>query len=698
MRQGQLRAVLGYLNQIANPDGGCPDDAQLLDRWRKQRDPAALEVLVWRHGAMIWNVCRRILGRQQDAEDAFQATFLTFLRKANTIGQGRFLGSWLYKVAYRTALAARAASAKYTAFEKLKADFPQAAASEEDAWSELAPVLDEEVHRLPEKYRLPFVLCYLEGKTTDEAAEDLGCPRGTVGTRLAWARERLRSRLTQRGLALSVAGLATLLAEKAATASVPTPLVWSTVKAATFSTAGKALAAGVISARAAALSQGVVHAMFMTNLQTSALVLIVVGILGSGAGLLAHHALADRTERTQTAEVKQPVVRAAAGTPPNWDARNQAEEEYPVFAEVNSAPAAPDQGGKEIDPRQLVGTVVQVDRDGKRLGLVVPSKVEGEASRKEIEITNRTQLVFSNVGPNEANLTAGYRATVWLEKDGNNVAARMHLSGQRITKNDPPLACPVVAVAADGKGITLGKPGKGGPGQNIAIRFTDNSRVFFSNVPRDGARMRAGYEGRVWLEGGSQDTAKSVTFFGTADAVPAKGEKSADWSGKVSGLAGNGKILVVEQLPIKGAVPATFEIKLTDATRESYHGVAADEAKPVVGYLVQIWLAEGSRDTAAQVRFFRNDPRKRVDARILAVSTDGGRVTVASASNAQGEPAPREIMITGRTRMVFSNVRPGGAQLTQGYDIRGWLVEGSEDIAEELMVSRSDKTDDKTEK
>src|SRR5262245_23689212 len=106
MTQGELRAVLGCLHRVANPDGGGPADAQLLARWRDGRDPAALEVLVWRHGAMVWNVCRRVLGRRQDVEDAFQATFLTFLRKAATIGRGQFLGSWLYKVAYRTALAA----------------------------------------------------------------------------------------------------------------------------------------------------------------------------------------------------------------------------------------------------------------------------------------------------------------------------------------------------------------------------------------------------------------------------------------------------------------------------------------------------------------------------------------------------------------------------------------------------------------
>jgi len=179
------------LHRVANPDSGSPDDTQLLERWRNQRDPAAFEVLVWRHGALVWNLCRRVLRREQDVEDAFQATFLTFLRKADTIGQGRFLGSWLYRVAYRIALGARAASARHAAYRQLDAEIAEVTANEAVAWEELGPVLDEEVNRLPEKYRRPFVLCYLEGKTTDEAARDLGCPRGTVKSRLHQAMARL---------------------------------------------------------------------------------------------------------------------------------------------------------------------------------------------------------------------------------------------------------------------------------------------------------------------------------------------------------------------------------------------------------------------------------------------------------------------------------------------------------------------------
>jgi RNA polymerase sigma factor (sigma-70 family) len=703
MRPAQLRAVLGYLHRVANPDSGSPDDTQLLKRWRNQRDPAAFEVLVWRHGALVWNLCRRILRREQDVEDAFQATFLTFLRKADSIGQGRFLSSWLYRVAYRTALGARAASARHTGYRQLEADFLAAAANEAVAWDEVGAVLDEEVNRLPEKYRRPFVLCYLEGKTTDEAARDLGCPRGTVGTRLAWARERLRSRLTRRGLALSAPGLAALLSEKAGAASVPAALVSSTVQAAIFSAAGRAVATGVISARAVALTQGVLQAMNVAKLKTITLILGVAGILGSGAGLLTYQALADQTEKTQTAG-KSAAAPAEERIPPNRDSRDRAEEETLVFAEEDKT-EKPQGKGTKGDPPQLSGKVVRVDKDDKGLALEVPSKKE-TSGKVEITITDKTRLRFSNVGPKEARLTEGYDAHIWLEKDSKDVAARVQLSGHRYLTGSvlneklapPHLTLPVVAVADGGKGITLERSGKGEqPAEKIPIQFTDKTRVFFFNVPRDGARPKVGYEARVWLEDNSRDTARAVRFVGNAEGKPPEGKgQPADRSGRIVGLSGNGKVLTVELPPVKGEEPAKVEIKLTDRTKESYHGVTADGAKPVQGYQVQVWLAEGSQDTAARVRFFRPDPRKSVDARVQAVSADGSRLTVESVSQGKGgESTRQEIKITAKTRLVFFNVGPGGAKLTEGYHVRGWLVEGSEDTAEELMLSRSEKPTDK---
>jgi RNA polymerase sigma factor (sigma-70 family) len=702
MKQEQLRAVLGYLHRIANPDGGGPGDALLLDRWRNRRDATAFEVLVWRHGTMVWNVCRRILGREQDVEDAFQATFLTFLRKADTIGQGRYLGSWLYKVAYRIALAARTGSARNAGHQEIDIDVPAPNEPEADGWHEIGPLLDEEVHRLPEKYRRPFVLCYLEGKTTDEAARDLGCPRGTVGTRLAWARERLRARLTRRGVTLSMAALTTLLVEQAAALTVPAPLVASAVKAATLATAGNALRAGVISVRAAALTQDVLHDLFITKVKTAAVLLLVVGALAGGVGLLAHQAPGAKGETEVVAQ--SPDLQVVTRTPqPDEDLRSEPvvrsgdrpttrEEPTPIVNRDDKPPVPPDRAGDEF-PQQLSGRVVRVDRDDTSLDLEIRAKVGGESSRTTITLTDRTQLVFSNVGPNGARLTAGYSADVRLEKGSKDVAARVHVNGNLGTKNAPHRTGQVMTVSTDGTSITLEKRAKGEAAEKIAIRLTDQTRVLFSNVARNGARMTTGYDAQVWLESDSTNAAKVVTVFGSVESKPADNKDAkADRSGRIVRVSGNGRDLMVEQPAPKGGEPTRTEIRLADATQESYHCVSAGGAKPVVGYQVQVWLAEGSQNTAARARFVRGDPRPSVDARIVALSADGERFTVESPAKIKGvEPTRQELRTTARTRLVFSNVGTDGARLTEGYHIRGWLVEGSDDLADELMVSGSEK-------
>jgi RNA polymerase sigma factor (sigma-70 family) len=289
--------LLRRLRRLADQSvhGGLAD-AELLERFVSHRDEAAFEVLIWRHGAMVLGLCRRMLRHDQDAEDAFQATFLTLVRKASSIGKRQALSSWLYKVAYRVALAARARSTK-TVPVLAGCDIPSRDGTNEILWRDLRPVLDEEVSRLPEKYRAAFVLCCLEGRTNDEAARALGCPRGTILSRLARARERLRKRLTRRGIGLAV-GLGAMVSAEQTTAAVPAGLVYTTLTAALGITAGKSTTA-VVSAPVAALTQGVLHAMFMTKLKLSLAVALIIVIAGVGAGVLGNWGPAD-----------------AAGTPP----------------------------------------------------------------------------------------------------------------------------------------------------------------------------------------------------------------------------------------------------------------------------------------------------------------------------------------------------------------------------------------------
>jgi RNA polymerase sigma factor (sigma-70 family) len=230
-------------------------DGQLLGRFLEQRDEAAVAALVQRHGPMVWGVCRRVLGSHHDAEDAFQATFLVLARKAASVVPREMVGNWLYGVAHQTAMKARAMRARRRTRERQVTKMPEPEAPQRDVWADLQPVMDRELSRLADKYRVAIVLCYLEGKTRKEAARQLGCPEGTLAGRLARGRALLAKRLARRGVALSGGTLSAVLSESATSASLPTSVMFSTIKAVTSVAAGQA--AGLVSTKAAALLEGV---------------------------------------------------------------------------------------------------------------------------------------------------------------------------------------------------------------------------------------------------------------------------------------------------------------------------------------------------------------------------------------------------------------------------------------------------------
>ena len=196
----------------------------------------AFTALVERHGPMVLGVCRHVLGQHHDAEDAFQATFLVLARKGASIRNRRVLAGWLHEVAHRIAVKARAGAVRRRTIERQglamsPPAFEQDNQDEAAAWGELRPVLHAEVERLPERYRLPVVLSYLEGKTNEEVAALLRWPVGTVKGRLSRARDLLRSRLARRGMALSAAFLLTALSRGTVFAEVvPAELVRRTVR------------------------------------------------------------------------------------------------------------------------------------------------------------------------------------------------------------------------------------------------------------------------------------------------------------------------------------------------------------------------------------------------------------------------------------------------------------------------------------
>jgi RNA polymerase sigma factor (sigma-70 family) len=273
MAANPIRSVLQSLHRAGLTD------AELLARFVAARDETAFEVLVWRHSALVLSLCRRILGQEQDAEDAFQATFLTLARRAGSISSGQALGSWLYKVAYRIALAARRQSIVRIAAEQRLRRRPCWQAPDDGADRDLQALLDEEIQRLPEKYRSAILLCYFEGKTNEAAAAEIGCPKGTLLSRLARARNRLRRRLTVRGVeapSLLVPGFGGMWR-----AAVPRELLKATCNAALAKETWNS-SAGPVSARVLTLAQGAMRTMLWTKLRF-AMSVVTVGILGVGS-------------------------------------------------------------------------------------------------------------------------------------------------------------------------------------------------------------------------------------------------------------------------------------------------------------------------------------------------------------------------------------------------------------------------------
>jgi RNA polymerase sigma factor (sigma-70 family) len=296
----KITSVLKQLQHVVmrRYDGGL-SDVELLERFVVARDPAAFEVLIWRHGSMVFGICRRMLGNFHDAEDALQATFLALSRQAGSIGKRASLAGWLCKVAYRIALRARTRAAKH-ATTSVVDEVPAQAAIDPGLAEDVRLALEEELHRLPEKYRAALVLYYWSGLTNREIAGVLDCPIGTVSTRMARGRALLRSRLARRGV--TVAGTA-LVAwfEQPAMATLPLTLVQETVRAGLLFATGRGAVAGTISPGTLALAEGVLKMTMVNKLKVIAAVLLVLVGLGAGAVWFAPANLAEAQTQSSAA-------------------------------------------------------------------------------------------------------------------------------------------------------------------------------------------------------------------------------------------------------------------------------------------------------------------------------------------------------------------------------------------------------------
>jgi RNA polymerase sigma factor (sigma-70 family) len=285
--------LVRYLRTLAagQASDACTD-RQLLELFVTRREETSFATLVRLHGPMVLGVCRRILRHDQDTEDAFQATFLVLARKAGSIRKRESVSSWLHGVAYHVAQRLRAKETRRAVHERKAVSRPAVDPAEDVAWREVRCLLDSELARLPEQYRGPLVLCYLQGKTQDEAARQLALSLRTFRRRLKCARDLLIRRLTRRGVTLSAALTTTLLADAATQAALPPLLAANTIRAGLASAMGEATGT-LVSAQVAALVESGTYTL-QTKKASIALALLVSLTLGIG-GLLAHRAVEDRT-------------------------------------------------------------------------------------------------------------------------------------------------------------------------------------------------------------------------------------------------------------------------------------------------------------------------------------------------------------------------------------------------------------------
>jgi RNA polymerase sigma factor (sigma-70 family) len=280
MPTSPLAPLLLHLRGAARPPDAGLTDGQLLELFLAGRDEAAFAGLVQRHGPMVLGVCRRVLRDAHDAEDAFQATFLVLARKAASVVPREMVGNWLHGVAYRTALKAKALAARRREKERQVWEMPRPEPPDADALANLRARLDRELQHLPANYRAAVVLCDLEDVPRHEAACRLGLAEGTLSSRLSRGRRLLARRLAGRGQGLSAGAVVVLMSESGAPAAVPTSLLLCTVKAAALVAAGEA-AAAVAPAKVAAITEGVLHAMFLDKLKSFLALVLVALVLGA---------------------------------------------------------------------------------------------------------------------------------------------------------------------------------------------------------------------------------------------------------------------------------------------------------------------------------------------------------------------------------------------------------------------------------
>ena len=481
MPRANLRSVVRYMRQaLGAQKAPAPTDAQLLQQFCSQRDEEAFAVLVYRHGGLVRAVCRRVLHHDQDAEDAFQATFLVFASKAHSIRKRVSVVSWLHGVAYRVAMNAKRARRLPVLDSSAAAGPGQDEPAKAAALREVQAIVDEELNKLPEKYRAPFVLCCLEGKSRAEAAAELSLLEGTVSSRMARARQQMQQRLTRRGVVLSAA-LCAIDLTRSATPAIGPAFADRTAMAAVAFAAGLVGTSGPASAPVIALAKGVLIAMSTTSkLKIATALVLIFGFLAT-TGAIARQVLAPAAgeEQAKTTPTTPPNQ---APVPGQIDDLQQGEDFLARVQKISkgsvtlskqgpsspvSRPTIPIAKGGKILEGKLdrktnkieAGPEIEGGLENERLRLAVSdglvARVITEAGGKAIkEIRMEIPEKLSNQKPAPLVVHTGPRGQLDSDPLPPHAIARLGSLRFRhnLTNHSPQIgAAPLIAVSPDGK-------------------------------------------------------------------------------------------------------------------------------------------------------------------------------------------------------------------------------------------------------
>jgi RNA polymerase sigma factor (sigma-70 family) len=484
MAGGRIRNLIHYLRRAApRAEGPAMTDTHLLERFAAEGDEAAFEQLARRHGPMVLGVCRRVLGDAHDAEDALQATFLLLARKPASAARCRSAGGWLHTVAYRVSLRARRAARGTRELPPDESPAPALDPASEAAWREVRRAIDEEVSRLPEKYRAPFVLYHLEGRSIAEVARELGCPVGTVESWLTRARARLRDGLARRGLAPALGMVAALTMQEGWL-----PQATAAARAALAAARGEA---GAVSAEAAALAGEVVRALGVARLRVAVLLLLLAVAVAGAIGLVVgtpprvepppRPAEAPRQDKARPDE----KPRAAQAGPVKLRTFNQAH----VLA-VNAIALSPD--GKILVSGGDDGRVKLWDvNTGRTKALLCRFLDLGKhADQRQAHAGRVWSVAFSPDGKTLASGADDRVVRLWEVGTGGERA--MGLCGFFVY---------AVTFSPDGRHLASA-------GGNAPAAFDRDQRMIFKNFPKGGGQFKEHGEVKVWDLG----TAKGRTL------------------------------------------------------------------------------------------------------------------------------------------------------------------------------------------